>query len=152
MPSWKGTTRITKSKSWLHTGPTKIQILCLTTLCKYVLNSSRLRALTTALGSLLLRLINLHWRVMLGLMYPKGMVGSSGCQSMLLTQIHRIIESQNVTVGRDLWRSPSPTSCFNLPSNRTTAPFLWACSPASHPPFPINTRLPHLSVQSNTYS
>ena len=89
-----------------------------------------------------------------GLLLPHSpsLLSPSAIVSAATQSKHCTDAESHKRAGRDLWRSSSPTSCFNSPSNRTTAPFLWGCSPASHPPVPINRRLPHLSVESNTYS
>lgn len=42
VPRWKGPTRITDSNPWTHTGPPKIQTLCLLAMPKRSLNSSTL--------------------------------------------------------------------------------------------------------------
>jgi len=52
LPRWKGPTRIIESNSLLHTGPPKNQTMCLKVLPKHFLNSGRLGAVTTSLGSL----------------------------------------------------------------------------------------------------
>lgn len=49
----EGTQMVIDSSCWLYAGQLKSQILCLRTFSKWVLNSSRLSAMTTAMGRLL---------------------------------------------------------------------------------------------------